>query len=141
MKSVFICISEFETESLAAALAAKAVAGDCFSLVGTLGAGKTLFAKAFAAALDVDDDVSSPTFNLMNEYEGRLHLYHFDLYRIAEAAEFDELNFEEYWEGNGVSLVEWGDNAHGRLPRSSILVRIEPIDETTRRITVEYPDD
>ncbi len=140
MKNTFLCNNEFETESLAATLARNSSAGDCYSLVGTLGAGKTFFSRAFAAALGVDEDVTSPTFNLMNEYEGRITLYHFDLYRIDNPAELDALDFEEYWEGSGVSLVEWGDKASGRLPENTTRIEIEVIDETTRRITVEYPD-
>jgi len=140
VKSVFICNSVFETESLAASLARSSARGDCFSLIGTLGAGKTLFAKAFAAAFGVDEDVTSPTFNLMNEYSGRFPLYHFDLYRITNDAELDSLNFEEYWEGDGVSLVEWGGNAGTRLPENCTTVTIELIDAEKRRITVEYPD-
>jgi tRNA threonylcarbamoyladenosine biosynthesis protein TsaE len=76
----------------------------------------------------------------MEIYEGPLTLYHFDLYRIEHERELDNLFFEEYWEGDGVSIIEWADRAMDRLPPHAIKIYLEYIDEDSRRITIEYPD-
>jgi tRNA threonylcarbamoyladenosine biosynthesis protein TsaE len=130
-----------QTGAFASSLAAKSKPGDCYALIGDLGCGKTHFAKGFARGLGITEDITSPTFTLLEEYEGDIPFYHFDLYRIAEESELDPLFFEEYWEGDGVSLIEWADRALHRLPDHKILVRFEYIDATTRRLTIEYPDD
>ena len=133
--------NEKETGGLAASLAKECKPGDVFALIGELGCGKTLFTKFFAAELGITEDITSPTFNLVEEYEGTLMLYHFDLYRIEHDDEFDMLAFEEeYWYGEGVSLIEWADRALSRLPEHTVIVRFDYIDASSRRITVEYPD-
>ena len=141
MSDVFLSRSPEETDAFAASLGAKAEPGDCYALTGDLGCGKTHFAKGFAKGLGINEEITSPTFTLLEEYEGDIPFYHFDLYRIAEESELDSLFFEEYWEGDGVSLVEWAERAHGRLPSNTINVRFEYVDATTRRITLEYPHD
>lgn len=128
-----------ETRAFARECAEIAVKGSCIALYGDLGAGKTLFAKAFAAALGVTDEVTSPTFTLCEEYEGRLKFYHFDLYRIENPAELDSLFFEEYWEGDGVSVIEWAERAAGRIPDNTVKIRLAYIDENTRSADIEYP--
>lgn len=135
-----ISSSEEETALIAQALARESESGDVYALIGELGCGKTFFSREFARALGVADDVTSPTFALMEEYEGRIKLYHFDLYRIENESEFDMLGFEEFWEGDGVSLIEWAERAESLLPATTIHIRFEYIDETSRRITIEYPD-
>lgn len=129
------------TDAIAFALGKKAQKGDCFALIGDLGCGKTQFAKAFALGMGIHEVITSPTFTLLEEYEGPITLYHFDLYRLADESELDPLFFEEYWEGDGVSLIEWADRAGTRLPKKAIVIRFDYIDATTRRLSIEYPDD
>ncbi len=139
MKIEAITKSDAETILLSEKLGRHAKPGDVFAVTGDLGAGKTVFAKGIARGLGIQDEITSPTFTLLEVYEGRLVFYHFDLYRIEKKDEFINLNFEEYWEANGVSVVEWADKAEGLLPLTSISVYIEYLSENERRITVEYP--
>jgi tRNA threonylcarbamoyladenosine biosynthesis protein TsaE len=136
-----VAASPEETRSVAREHARNAVAGSCFALYGDIGAGKTLFAKAFAKEFGITDEVTSPTFTLCEEYAGKLSFYHFDLYRIEDQNELDLLYFEEYWEGYGVSLIEWAERAEGRLPDTTIKITLTYIDENTRRIDIVYPFD
>jgi len=130
--------SEAETFEFAKSLAQKAKVGELYAIYGELGAGKTIFAKGFAKGLLVEEEITSPTFTVLEEYSGRLPFYHFDLYRIDNDAEFENLNFEDYWYGNGVCIVEWAQKAGDRLPDNSIKMHISYIDETTREIKIEY---
>ncbi|MFW5807574.1 MAG: tRNA (adenosine(37)-N6)-threonylcarbamoyltransferase complex ATPase subunit type 1 TsaE [Spirochaetota bacterium] len=135
-----ICKSPEETGQVAREVASRSKAGDVYALIGDLGSGKTHFAKAFAAEIGITEEITSPTYTLLEEYSAPLPLYHFDLYRIEHEVELDYLDFEEYWEGSGISLVEWADRAPGRLPETAVIVRFYYIDENTRRIVLEYPD-
>lgn len=100
--------------------------GDALCLDGDLGVGKTVFTKGVAAGLGIKDDVSSPTFTLIQEYYGgRLPLYHFDVYRIDGPWDMDDLGYEEYFYGEGVCLVEWGSMIKELFPENTIYVRIE----------------
>lgn len=100
--------------------------GDALCLDGDLGVGKTVFTKGVAAGLGIKDDVSSPTFTLIQEYYGgRLPLYHFDVYRIDGLWDMDDLGYEEYFYGEGVCLVEWGSMIKELFPENTIYVRIE----------------
>ena len=100
--------------------------GDVLCLDGDLGVGKTVFTKGVAAGLGIKDDVSSPTFTLVQEYYGgRLPLYHFDVYRIDGLWDMDDLGYEEYFYGEGVCLVEWGSMIKELFPENTIYVRIE----------------
>ena len=100
--------------------------GDVLCLDGDLGVGKTVFTKGVAAGLGIKDDVSSPTFTLIQEYYGgRLPLYHFDVYRIDGPWDMDDLGYEEYFYGEGVCLVEWGSMINELFPENTIYVRIE----------------
>ncbi len=130
-----------ETLALAEQLGKEAVRGAVFALVGDLGAGKTIIAKGIARGMGITDEITSPTFTLMEVYEGPLPLYHFDLYRINREEELDQLFFEEYWEDDGISVIEWADRAPGRLPETRITILVEYLDETSRSITIEYPGD
>ena len=141
MTQEFIPHSPEETDELAFSLGRQAKPGECYALIGDLGCGKTHFSKGFARGMGIAEEITSPTFTLLEEYEGKIPFYHFDLYRIAEESELDSLFFEEYWEGDGVSLIEWAERARSRLPSGTVTVRFEYIDATTRRITLEYPDD
>lgn len=130
-----------ETADLAAALGLAARAGDFIALFGELGAGKTVFAKGFCAAMGVDPaGVDSPTFVLMNRYEGRLPVFHFDAYRLeGEREELQELGFFDEELDEGVVLLEWAGRVGDLLPARALRVRIDWMDETRRRITVEEP--
>jgi tRNA threonylcarbamoyladenosine biosynthesis protein TsaE len=141
MKKKYISRSERDTLSIGQGLGKHAGPGAVFALFGELGSGKTVIAKGIARGLGVEEEVTSASFTLLEIYSGRVPLYHFDLYRIEKAAELDRLFFEEYWEGEGVSIVEWAERAGDRLPGGSIAIRIESINETEREITVEYPGD
>ena len=136
----FTSYSEMETFEFAKSLSNKANAGELYAIYGDLGAGKTVFAKGFAKGLFVKEEITSPTFTILEEYLGRLPFYHFDLYRINNDTEFENLNFEDYWFGSGVCVVEWPQKAGDRLPNSSIKVNISCIDETSRKISIEYPN-
>ena len=133
--------SEQETFDFAKELGASAAQGTIFALSGDLGTGKTIIAKGIAKGLGIDDDITSPTFLLMEIYEGRLPLYHFDLYRIECADEFNELNFEEYWLGEGVSVIEWAERAGGRIPADAVKITLEWVNDTQRRICIEHTGD
>ncbi len=130
-----------ETLALAESLGRKAGRGSVFALIGDLGAGKTILAKGIARGLGIADEITSPTFTLMEIYEGPVPLYHFDLYRINRPEELDQLFFEEYWENDGISVIEWADRALDRLPPSRITITIGYLDETGRSITIEHPGD
>jgi len=141
MKREIISLSPEETFKTAAELGASASPGDIITLSGELGTGKTLFARGIASGMGLDDDITSPSFSIMEMHEGPVPLYHFDLYRIENPAELDELFFDEYWEGDGVSVIEWPEMAGGRLPARLTRVTIDYTGSHTRRITIEYPDD
>jgi tRNA threonylcarbamoyladenosine biosynthesis protein TsaE len=113
--------------------------GDVVSMVGPLGAGKTHLVRAIAEGLGVPDGrvVCSPTFVLIQEYQGRLPVYHFDTYRLRNPEEFFELGVHEYFEGNGVCLVEWGDRVERFLPADHLRITIDVTGETRRRFTLE----
>jgi tRNA threonylcarbamoyladenosine biosynthesis protein TsaE len=117
--------------------------GAVVALVGPLGAGKTHLARAIAEGLGIADSrvVTSPTFVLIQEYEARLPVYHFDAYRLRTEAEFFDLGVHEYFEGTGVCLVEWADRVPACLPDHFLKIHIVPTGETTRQIKVESHGD
>lgn len=99
--------------------------GQVYCLLGELGVGKTVFAQGFAKGLGIDEPINSPTFTIVQVYEdGRLPLYHFDVYRIGDVGEMDEIGCEEYFYGNGVCLVEWGGLIEELLPGETVFVEI-----------------
>lgn len=112
--------------------------GDCLVLTGELGAGKTAFTKGFALGLDIAQMVKSPTYTIVREYNtGRLPLYHMDVYRIEEGG--DELGLEEYFESDGVSVVEWGQQIRGELPESYLEVILSYTDKENQREVAFQP--
>ena len=129
-----------DTRSLAARLAAVARAGDLLCLMGDLGAGKTVFAKGFAAGLGVTDIVSSPTFVLMAEYAGRLPLFHLDLYRLDDAADALAGGLLDERQAEGVALVEWAERLGPALPVSRLDVLIDGTGDEPRRIALRSAD-
>lgn len=125
-----------DTAKLARELAKHVHPGMVITLDGDLGAGKTAFSQAFAKAMGVEGIVSSPTFTIIKEYEGTsLPLYHMDVYRIS-LMEADDLGLEEYWYGDGVSLVEWAENVEPLLPPERLALTIERDEHDTRYITL-----
>lgn len=116
-------------------------AGDVIWLSGDLGTGKTALTNGIAKALGIDAYITSPTFNLVNEYEGRLPLYHFDVYRIADSEEMFDIGFDEYLNNGGVTVIEWGEQIAEILPADIIRVTIvknlqKGLD--VREITIEF---
>jgi tRNA threonylcarbamoyladenosine biosynthesis protein TsaE len=131
--------SEAETARLGRAIAEVVETGTVIGLVGPLGAGKTRLVRAIAEALGVEPGaISSPTFVLIQEYDGRLPVYHFDTYRLTSPSAFEDLGAADYWD-SGVSLVEWADRVGGLLPGDRWTIAIEPIGPTTRRARIELP--
>jgi tRNA threonylcarbamoyladenosine biosynthesis protein TsaE len=127
--------SEEETEAAGERFASSLAAGDVVLLYGDLGAGKTAFVRGLARGLGAcDDDVSSPTFTLIQEYAGRATLYHVDLYRL-EPAEVDDLGLEELLSGDGIVAIEWAERWRGR-PDGALEVRLEHAGEDQRRIKI-----
>ncbi|MBW4081414.1 tRNA (adenosine(37)-N6)-threonylcarbamoyltransferase complex ATPase subunit type 1 TsaE [Paenibacillus sp. S150] len=124
-----------DTELLAAELAASAGAGMVIGLDGDLGAGKTAFSQMFARHLGVEGIVSSPTFTIIKEYEGRLPLYHMDVYRIS-LQEADELGLDEYFYGQGVCLVEWSSIITDLMPPRHLHITLQTCGPEERLITV-----
>lgn len=127
--------SEPETETLGRRLAATLFPGAVIGLVGPLGAGKTRLVRAIAAGLNIRDPrlVTSPTFVLIQEYAADLPIYHFDAYRLKSEAEFLDLGVHEYFQGNGICLVEWADKVASCLPDKRLMISIEVTGPGNRR--------
>jgi tRNA threonylcarbamoyladenosine biosynthesis protein TsaE len=124
------------TDDLGRRLGALLRPGDVIALIGPLGAGKTHLTRAIAAALDAHG-VTSPTFVLIQEYQGRLPVYHFDAYRLRGPAEFADLGAHEYFTGDGVCLVEWADRVPDCLPADHLRITMTPTGESTRHALIE----
>lgn len=138
---VFESNSEKDTFDMGRQIGEKAVPGDVYTLVGDLGVGKTVFTKGLAKGLGIEEPVSSPTFTIVQIYEeGRMPLYHFDVYRIGDVEEMDEIGYEDCIYGEGVSLIEWADLIEEILPEHYVEIKIEKDSGRGfdfRRITVE----
>jgi len=135
MKEQIFIKNENETKKFGFALAKELKAGDVIALIGDLGTGKTALTRYIAEALGVKDDVTSPTFTIVKEYKsGSLPLYHFDVYRLSGVEETYELGFEEYFYGDGVSIVEWADKIKGIIPKGSTIIQISYGDSESERI-------
>jgi tRNA threonylcarbamoyladenosine biosynthesis protein TsaE len=128
---------EKETIRLGYALGKILTKGAVVSLRGSLGAGKTVFAKGVAQSLGIQEAIVSPTFTLIQEYEGTLPLYHMDLYRIDSAEEFELIGGEEYLYGEGITLIEWSEKIQNLLPEETIYVTITLADDGAREIWIE----
>lgn len=130
-----------ETYQLGIEIGQKATKGQVYTLVGDLGVGKTVFTQGLAKGLEINEPISSPTFTIVQVYdEGRLPFYHFDVYRISDISEMDEIGFEDYVYGEGVSLIEWANLIEEILPEERIAITIEKVLEKGfdyRRITIE----
>jgi tRNA threonylcarbamoyladenosine biosynthesis protein TsaE len=135
----FTSNNEHGTDRLGAALASALPPGTVVALIGTLGAGKTRLVQAVAAALGVPRaNVTSPTFVLVNEYRGgRLPIYHFDTYRLKDDDEFLNLGPDEYFDGNGITFIEWADRVTDLLPTERVEIAITLTGDSTREFLVQ----
>jgi len=111
--------------------------GDIIAMQGTLAAGKTTITKGIAQALEIKDNITSPTFCLISEYEGKMPLYHMDVYRLDGAEDFAGLGTEDMLYGNGVSIIEWSEKIMSELPKKTIILKLEPQEDGSRIITIE----
>ena len=125
MNERFETYSPLETEAFGEKLGREAKAGQVYCLSGDLGVGKTVFTKGFAKGLGITEHVTSPTFTIINEYEGRLPLYHFDVYRISCEEEMEDTGYEDYFYGEGVCLVEWAELVKDLIPADAIWITVE----------------
>jgi tRNA threonylcarbamoyladenosine biosynthesis protein TsaE len=135
----FVSRSPEETQAIGERLGARLTAGAVVACTGELGAGKTCFLQGLARGLGVTSDVTSPTFVLINQYRGRLPVYHLDAYRTGSLTELVELGVEEMLDGDGVTVIEWADKLLPLLPARTIHVRIEGLGDEPRRIAIEQP--
>ncbi|MDP1809075.1 MAG: tRNA (adenosine(37)-N6)-threonylcarbamoyltransferase complex ATPase subunit type 1 TsaE [Actinomycetota bacterium] len=133
LKIELITNSESETKHLAKSLAPHLQPGDIISLTGDLGAGKTRFVQGLAEGLGIKEAVTSPTFIIIREYQGRLPLYHFDVYRLTSSSELAPLGHEEYFYGEGVTVIEWGDKIIEALPDDRLTIEMHRAVESPDR--------
>lgn len=118
--------SSEETYEFARALAGEAQKGDIYTLIGDLGVGKTVFTQGFAKGLGIEGPVNSPTFTILQVYDrGRMPFYHFDVYRIGDVEEMDEIGYEDCFYGDGVCMIEWADLVKEIIPKNAIRITIE----------------
>ncbi len=125
-----------ETLKFGRLLGRQARPGDVFTLTGDLGAGKTTLTQAIGQGLEVPGScyITSPTFSLLHEYPGRLSLYHMDLYRLAGEEEMEELGFEDYIYGDGLTVIEWPDRLGGLMPEDRLDIELSIVSETARKV-------
>ena len=126
--------SEDETIELAQNIESEKFPNMVICLEGDLGSGKTVFAKAFAKANGINENITSPTFNIIKEYDGELKLYHMDVYRLSDVKQ--DLGITEYFTKRGVCIIEWSDLIEDILPKNRLDIRIKIIDEDTRQFII-----
>ena len=122
-------------------LAKKLSPGDVIAFHGDLGAGKTVFVRGLAEGLGLDARVTSPTFTIVNEYEGDIPLFHFDMYRLSGSDELFEIGWEDYLSRGGICAVEWSEITEDAFPENTINIYIKKIDDNSREITIEIPEE
>lgn len=132
----FILKTEEETIALAEKLGKILKKGDVIALDGTLAAGKTHFTKGIAKGLGIKEEITSPTFTIVSEYTGRLHLYHIDVYRLSDENDFLEIGAEEMLYGDGVCVIEWSEKIKPILPKNTIHIAIEINADSSRKFTI-----
>ena len=137
----FITTSPVQTEAVGQALGKVLKPGAIIAYEGDLGAGKTAFTRGLAKGLGAEDMVTSPTYTIVNEYlSGRMPLFHFDMYRLASSDDLWDIGWEDYLERGGVCAVEWSENVADAM-ENAISVRIEKVDDDTRKIIIEGGED
>lgn len=132
----YITDSPEQTLSLGRRLSAALVSGDIVCLYGDLGSGKTCLVQGICQGLGCEDPAVSPSFTLVNEYPGRLPVYHFDFYRLQSPEELEQIGFEEYLSFGGVSLIEWAERIAARLPEERLDIHLRRISEQQRSFTL-----
>lgn len=138
MREEFVSFSTEDTANIAAALSSSLTGGEVIALYGDLGVGKTYFVKGIAAGLGFMGEVTSPTFNIVNEYfGGRFDIYHFDMYRVTGWDDLYSTGYFEYTESGGIVITEWSENIENALPEQLIRVTITRDGEEKRRIVIE----
>ena len=131
-----------QTKTIGRILARSLRTGRSIALIGELGAGKTQFVKGFASGLGIhEDEVVSPSFGLINEYEGDTKLYHVDLYRLTSSEEIETLGLSDYIRGDGICVIEWADRLGDDLTLLDLIVYLEILPDGRRRLTLTGPDD
>ena len=142
MEVEIISSSAQQTSEIGRSIGEKLKDGDILALSGELGSGKTCFTGGLAVGLGVDEKyrITSPTFTLINEYPAKYNLYHFDVYRIENYSDFEDLGYEEYFCGKGVVVIEWAEKISAILPADAILIKFDYLDENERRIVFKGPE-
>ncbi len=133
----FRTTSPEETITLGEKIGSLLKKGDIIAMQGTLAAGKTTITKGIAKALGIKDTITSPTFCLISEYEGKMPLYHMDVYRLDGAEDFANLGTEDMLYGDGISIIEWSEKIMEELPKKTIILKIEPNEDNSRTISLE----
>lgn len=139
----FVVTTVEETCKIGELLGALVNPGDIICLIGDLGTGKTHLTKGIAKGLNIVDHVTSPTFTIVNEYTGRLKLYHFDVYRVNDPEEIEAIGFDEYIFSDAVSIIEWANYIQELIPRNNLTITIEKnpeLGDNYRKINMEYSD-
>ncbi|WMJ79635.1 tRNA (adenosine(37)-N6)-threonylcarbamoyltransferase complex ATPase subunit type 1 TsaE [Clostridium sp. MB40-C1] len=140
----FIVNSVEDTMALGLQIGERVHKGDIICLIGDLGTGKTHITKGIAQGLQIEDYITSPTFNIVNEHEGRIKLYHFDVYRVNDPDEIEAIGFDEYIFGDGVSVIEWANYIEELIPYDHLRITIEKLPDmgvNYRKITITYNSD
>ena len=136
----FVTRSADETERVGERLGRRLVPGDVVALRGELGAGKTCFIRGLARGLGVTQGVSSPTFVIVNQYTGRMPVFHIDAYRTESLTELLDIGFDEYVSGDSVTVIEWSDKLEPLLPPGAIRVRVSGLGDEPRTIRIDAPE-
>ncbi len=126
-----------ETEKIGFDLAKRLKRGSVVSLRGPLGAGKTVIAKGIAKALEIEEAIVSPTFTLVQEYDGKEKLYHLDIYRLSGEDEFESMGGEDFLDPDGITLIEWSEKIDSMLPENTVYITLKINDDLSRTITIE----
>ena len=139
----FVVTTVEETYKIGVQIGVLVNSGDIICLIGDLGTGKTHLTKGIAKGLDIKDHVTSPTFTIVNEYTGRLKLYHFDVYRVNDPDEIEAIGFDEYIFSDAVSIIEWANYIEELIPPNNLTINIEKLPEfgdNYRKINMKYFD-
>lgn len=133
----FITHTPEETINLGKAIGSLLKKGDVIAMQGTLAAGKTTITKGIAQALEISENITSPTFCLISEYYGKMPLYHMDVYRLEGSEDFINLGTDDMIYGDGVSIIEWSEKIMDELPKKAIILKITPLEDGSRQIQIE----
>lgn len=139
----YIVTTVDETYKIGKLIGSRVNSGDIICLIGDLGTGKTHLTKGIAKGLDIKDHITSPTFTIVNEYIGRLKLYHFDVYRVNDPDEIAAIGFDEYIFSDGVSVIEWANYIEELIPTNNLSITIEKLPklgDDFRKINIRYSD-